>query len=73
MGNFLLWASWAYEYIAIFVKIYGHHTSGHFKRGFYRFFYGHVFLYSDKTLTWPPMKFSTVVCPQIGLCFGRCC
>ena len=32
MGIFLLWATWAHEYMAIFVKIYGHRTSGHFKR-----------------------------------------
>ena len=32
MGIFLLWASWAHEYIAIFVKIDGHRTSGRFKR-----------------------------------------
>ena len=32
MGNFLLWATWAHEYMAIFVKIYGHRTSGLFKR-----------------------------------------
>ena len=29
MGNFLLWA---HEYMAIFFKIYGHRTSGRFKR-----------------------------------------
>ena len=28
MGIFLLWATWAHEYKAIFVKIDGHHTSG---------------------------------------------
>ena len=28
MGIFLLWATWAHEYIAIFVKIDGHRTSG---------------------------------------------
>ena len=32
MGNFLLWATWVHEYMAIFVKIYGYHTSGRFKR-----------------------------------------
>ena len=32
MGIVLLWATWAREYIVIFVKIYGHRTSGHFKR-----------------------------------------
>ena len=32
MGIFLLWPTWAHEYMAIFVKIYGHRTSGHFKR-----------------------------------------
>ena len=32
MGNFLLWAMWVHEYMAIFVKIYGHRTSGRFKR-----------------------------------------
>ena len=31
MGIFLLWATWAHEYMAIFVKIDGHRTSGHFK------------------------------------------
>ena len=32
MEIFLLWATWAHEYMAIFVKIYGHRTSGHVKR-----------------------------------------
>ena len=32
MGNFLLWATWVHEYMAIFVKIYGNCMSGHFKR-----------------------------------------
>ena len=32
MGIFLLWATWAQEYVAIFVKIDGHCTSGRFKR-----------------------------------------
>ena len=32
MGIFLLWATWAHEYKAIFVKIDGHRTSGRFKR-----------------------------------------
>ena len=32
MGIFLLWAMWAHEYMAIFVKMYGHRTSGRFKR-----------------------------------------
>ena len=33
MGIFLLWATWALEYIAIFVKnIYGHRMLGRFKR-----------------------------------------
>ena len=32
MGIFLLWATSAHEYMAIFVKMYGHHTSGHFNR-----------------------------------------
>ena len=32
MGNFLLWAPCAHEYMAIFVKIDGHRTSGRFKR-----------------------------------------
>ena len=32
MGIFLLWATWAHEYMAIFFKIDGHHTSGRFKR-----------------------------------------
>ena len=27
MGFFLLWATWAHEYKAIFVKIDGHRTS----------------------------------------------
>ena len=31
MGIFLLWATWAHEYMAIFVKIDGHRTSGRFK------------------------------------------
>ena len=31
MGIFLLWATWAHDYKAIFVKIDGHHTSGRFK------------------------------------------
>ena len=32
MGIFLLWATWVHEYKAIFVKIYGHRTSGRFER-----------------------------------------
>ena len=32
MGIFLLWATWAHEYMANFVKIDGHRTSGRFKR-----------------------------------------
>ena len=32
MEIFLLWAMWAHEYMGIFVKIYGHCTSGYFKR-----------------------------------------
>ena len=32
MGIFLLGATWAHGYKAIFVKIYGHRTSGRFKR-----------------------------------------
>ena len=33
MGIFLLWATWAHEYMAIFFfKIDGHRTSGRFKR-----------------------------------------
>ena len=32
MGIVLLWATWAHEYMAIFVNIYGHRTSGRFKR-----------------------------------------
>ena len=32
MEIFLLWATWTHEYMAIFVKIDGHRTSGHFKR-----------------------------------------
>ena len=33
MGIFLLWATWAHEYVAIFVKkIDGYRTSGRFKR-----------------------------------------
>ena len=32
MGIFLLWATWAHEYMAIFVKIYGYRTSARFKR-----------------------------------------
>ena len=32
MGSFLLWATWANEYTAIFVAIDGHRTSGRFKR-----------------------------------------
>ena len=31
MGIVLLWATWAHEYMAIFVKIDGHRTSGCFK------------------------------------------
>ena len=31
MGIFLLWATWAHEYTAIFVNIDGHHTWGHLK------------------------------------------
>ena len=32
MGIVLLWATWAHEYMVIFVNIDGHRTSGHFKR-----------------------------------------
>ena len=32
MGIFLLWATWAHEYMAIFFNIDGHRTSGYFKR-----------------------------------------
>ena len=32
MGMCLLWATWAHEYKAIFVKIDGFRTSGRFKR-----------------------------------------
>ena len=32
MGIFLPWATCVYEYMAIFVKIYGHHMSGRSKR-----------------------------------------
>ena len=32
MGIFLLSATWAHEYMAIFVKNDGHRTSGRFKR-----------------------------------------
>ena len=32
MGIFLLWATWAPEYMAIFVNIDGHRTWGHFGR-----------------------------------------
>ena len=32
MGIFLLWATGAHAYIAIFVKIDGYRTSGRFKR-----------------------------------------
>ena len=32
MGIFLLWATWAHEYMAMFVKIDRHRTSGHFKK-----------------------------------------
>ena len=32
MGIFLLWATWAHGYMAIFFNIDGHRTSGHFKR-----------------------------------------
>ena len=32
MGIVLLRATWAHEYMAIFVKIYGHRTSRCFKR-----------------------------------------
>ena len=31
MGIFLLWATWAHEYMAIFVKIDGLRMSGHLK------------------------------------------
>ena len=31
MEIFLLWATWAHEYMAIFVKIDRHRTSGRFK------------------------------------------
>ena len=30
MGIFLLWATWAHEFMAIFVKVDGHRTSGRF-------------------------------------------
>ena len=32
MRIFLLWAMWVHEYMAIFVKIEWHRTSGHLKR-----------------------------------------
>ena len=33
MGIFLLWATWAHEYMSVFVqKNYGHRSSGRFKR-----------------------------------------
>ena len=32
MGIFLLWATWAHEYMAIFFYIDGHRTPGYFKR-----------------------------------------
>ena len=32
MGMFLLWATWAHEYVAIVVKVHGHRMSGRFKR-----------------------------------------
>ena len=32
MGIVLLWATWAHEYMAIFVNIEGHRTWGRFKR-----------------------------------------
>ena len=32
MGIFLLWATWAHEYMAIFVKIDRHRTLKRFKR-----------------------------------------
>ena len=32
MAIFLLWATWAHEYMAIFVKIDRHRMSGRFKR-----------------------------------------
>ena len=32
MGIFLLWATWAHEYMAIFVKNDRHRMSGRFKR-----------------------------------------
>ena len=32
MGIFLLWVTWAHEYMAIFFLIDGHRTSGRFKR-----------------------------------------
>ena len=32
MGIFLLWATWAHEYMAIVFRIDGHCTSGHLKR-----------------------------------------
>ena len=38
MGMFLLRATWAHEYMAIFVKMYGHRTSGRFKRAGDRWF-----------------------------------
>ena len=37
MGIFVLWARWAHEYMAIFVNIYGHRTSGPIIKLFYRF------------------------------------
>ena len=32
MGIFLLWATWAHEYMSIFVNVDRHCTLGHFKR-----------------------------------------
>ena len=32
MGIFLLWVTWAHEYMAIFVNIDGHRKWGRFKR-----------------------------------------
>ena len=32
MGIFLLWATWAHEYMDVFVNIDEHHIWGHFER-----------------------------------------
>ena len=55
MGIFMLWATWAHEYMDIFINIDGHRMRGRLKELFL------VFLSSGKTLTWPPMQFCTVV------------